>query len=63
MHVHVRTEKPPAPLNRRFVRWCDRTLLGMVMGIAAFAVERAVLRGTKKSASDETGDEPAARRR
>jgi len=47
VHVHIASEKPrPGPL-RRTVRWADRAALGVVMGVAAFAIERAVIRSTK----------------
>jgi hypothetical protein len=56
VHVHVgRTKPKPGPVKRT-ARWADRAVLGMVMGIAAFVLERAVIRGTKKAA-DAGGDE------
>ena len=30
------------------MRWADRALLGFVMGIAAFVIERAVVRGSRR---------------
>jgi hypothetical protein len=35
----------------RSVRWADRALLGAVMGFAAFAIERVVLRSSKRKAA------------
>jgi hypothetical protein len=36
--------------------WLDRRVLGIVMGTAAFVLERAVVRGTKGAHSHGTGD-------
>jgi hypothetical protein len=49
VHVHVATAKPHAHPARSMLRWADRLLLGIVMGVAAFAMERAVLRSNKKA--------------
>jgi len=34
---------------KRTVRWADRAMLGIVMGVAAYAIERALVRGTKRA--------------
>jgi hypothetical protein len=52
VHVHVGRTKPKRGVGPRFVHWCDRALLGMVMSTIAFMMERAVVRGTKKKADD-----------
>ena len=53
VHVHVRTAKHRARPGERTLHWMDRAVLGMVMSIAAFVIERAVIRGTKKKAPDD----------
>ncbi len=49
--AEVRVDVTPKPkqgsLPKRTVKWADRALLGFVMGIAAWVLERAVQRGTK----------------
>ncbi|HEY8217219.1 MAG TPA: hypothetical protein VIH82_08795 [Acidimicrobiia bacterium] len=50
VHVHVGGTKHKAGPVKRTARWADRAVLGLVMGIAAFVIERAVIRGTKKKA-------------
>jgi hypothetical protein len=50
VHVHVGGRPKPARPGRRFVRWCDRTLLGAGMGVVAFVLERLVVRSAKKTA-------------
>jgi hypothetical protein len=49
VHIHVATAKPHAHPGRSLLRWADRLLLGVVMGLAAFVMERAVLRSNKKA--------------
>ena len=49
VHVHVRTAKPRHHPAKSTLRWADRALLGVVMGLAAYTIERAVKRGTKKA--------------
>lgn len=39
---------------KRTVRWADRAMLGIVMGVAAFAIERALARGTKRARAAST---------
>ena len=48
VHVHVGGKRRVRPA-RRPVRWADRVLMSIVMGIAAYVIERAVVRGTKKA--------------
>lgn len=52
VHVHVHTAKPRRHPAKSTLRWADRALLGVVMGIAAYTIERAVVRGTKKPKDD-----------
>lgn len=54
VHVHVTSEKPRAGLVHRTVHWADRAALGLVMGVVAFALERAVLRSTKPAHSSDS---------
>ena len=55
VHVHVgRTKRKGGPVKRT-ARWADRAVLGIVMGIAAFVIERAVVRGTKAKPTVEDG--------
>jgi hypothetical protein len=54
VHVHVGRTKPKASPARRTARWADRTVLGIVMAIAAFVIERAVVRATKMKAAADT---------
>lgn len=49
VHVHLRKAKPRLHPAKRTKRWADRVLLGIVMGVAAWAIERAVVRGTKRA--------------
>jgi hypothetical protein len=49
VHVHVATGKPGVHPARSTLRWADRVALGFVMGVAAYVIERAVVRGTKKA--------------
>jgi hypothetical protein len=49
VHVHVHTAKPRHHPAKSTLRWADRALLGVVMGIAAYTIERAVVRGTKQA--------------
>ena len=48
VHVDVSSKKKQGRLPARTVRWADRALLGFVMGIAAFVIERAVVRGSRR---------------
>jgi hypothetical protein len=48
VHVNVSSKKKSGSLPKRTVRWADRALLGFVMGIAAFVIERAVVRGSRR---------------
>ena len=41
--------------RRRFVRWFDRAILGAVMSVIAFVIERRVLKAIRQK-----GDEPKA---
>jgi hypothetical protein len=52
VHVDVTPAKKTGSLPTRTVRWFDRALLGAVMGIAAWVIERAVLRGLRRSEDD-----------
>jgi hypothetical protein len=54
VHVHVGSKKPRVGPLKRTAHWADRAVLGMVMGIAAFVIERAVIRGTKQKAEPAT---------
>jgi hypothetical protein len=49
VHVNVSHKKKSGSLPKRTVRWADRALLGLVMGIAAFVIERAVVRGSRRA--------------
>jgi len=49
VHVHVHTAKPRHHPARSTLRWADRALLGVVMGVMAYGIERAVKRSTKKA--------------
>ena len=49
VHVDVSSKKPKGPMPTRMVRWADRALLGFVMGVAAFVIERALIRGTRRA--------------
>jgi hypothetical protein len=49
VHVHVHTAKPRHHPAKSMLRWGDRALLGVVMGMAAYTIERAVKRGTKRA--------------
>jgi hypothetical protein len=49
VHVHVATAKPRVHPARSTIRWADRAALGFVMAVAAYVIERAVVRGTKKA--------------
>jgi len=42
----------------RPLRWLDKALLGAVMAIAAFVLERAVIRATKRATGDDPRDAP-----
>jgi len=57
VHVHVATAKRRRHPARSTLRWADRALLGVVMGMAAWVIERVVVRGTEKA-----NEESAARR-
>jgi hypothetical protein len=48
VHVNVSPKKKSGSLPKRTVRWADRALLGFVMSIAAFVIERAVVRGSRR---------------
>ena len=48
VHVDVSPKKKGGSLPKRTVRRADRALLGFVMGIAAFVIERAVVRGSRR---------------
>jgi hypothetical protein len=48
VHVDVSSKTPKGPVPKRMVRWADRAVLGFVMGVAAFVIERAVVRGTRR---------------
>ena len=48
VHVDVSPKKKSGALPTRVVRRADRALLGFVMGIAAFVIERAVVRGSRR---------------
>ncbi len=54
--AEVRVDVSPAAksgsLPKRTVRWFDRAVLGAVMGVAAWVLERAVLRGSRRSEDD-----------
>jgi len=50
--VDITPAKKTGALPTRTVRWFDRALLGFVMGIAAWVLERAVLRGTRRVEDD-----------
>jgi hypothetical protein len=52
VHVDVSQAPKKGSLPTRSVRWFDRALLGVVMGVAAWVIERAVVRGTR-DAEDE----------
>lgn len=52
VHVDVSPTPKKGALPTRTVRWFDRALLGVVMGMAAWVIERAVRRGTRR-AEDE----------
>jgi hypothetical protein len=54
VHVHIGSKQRRGGPLKRTAHWADRALLGMVMGIAAFVIERAVIRGTKKKAEPAT---------
>jgi hypothetical protein len=43
---------------RRLVHWMDRTAMGWVMSIAAFALERAVVRSTRRAGSTKPSASP-----
>ena len=49
--VHVDVSKAPkkGAWPTRTIRWFDRAVLGMVMGLAAWVIERAVVRGTRRT--------------
>jgi hypothetical protein len=49
VHVDVTSAPKTGSLPTRSVRWVDRAVLGVVMGIAAWVIERAVVRGTRRS--------------
>jgi flagellar biosynthesis/type III secretory pathway M-ring protein FliF/YscJ len=49
VHVDVSQAPKKGALPTRTVRWFDRALLGVVMGIAAWVIERAVIRGTRRT--------------
>jgi hypothetical protein len=55
VHVHVGRTKPKASPLKRTARWADRAVLGIVMGIAAFVIERAVVRATKTKTAEADG--------
>ena len=40
VHVHVHTAKPRHHPAKSTLRWADRALLGVVMGILAYGIER-----------------------
>lgn len=48
-HVHYPERKRHGSLFRRIVHGLDRALLGMVLGTAAFMIEKIVLRATRRS--------------
>jgi hypothetical protein len=52
VHVDVSPTQKTGSLPTRTVRWFDRALLGFVMGMAAWVIERAVLRGTRRVEED-----------
>jgi hypothetical protein len=49
VHVHVHTAKPRHHPAKSTLRWADRAVLGVVMGILAYGIERVVKRSTKKA--------------
>lgn len=53
VHVDVSPKPKQGSLPKRSVKWADRALLGFVMGIAAWVLERAVQRGTKRVDKEE----------
>jgi len=48
VRVDVSRKRHRGSLTKRTVRWTDRALLGFVMGVAAFVIERAVIRGMRR---------------
>jgi len=52
VHVDVSPAPKTGSLVARSIRWIDRAVLGVVMGIAAWVIERAVVRGTRRSEDD-----------
>jgi len=52
VHVDVSATPKKGSLPTRSVRWFDRALLGFVMGMAAWVIERAVRRGTRRAEDD-----------
>lgn len=42
-------ERPSTPPRRGFLRFLDRAILGIVMSVAAFVVERAVVRSMRRA--------------
>jgi hypothetical protein len=42
----------------RPLRWLDKVMLGAVMAVAAFVLERIVIRATKKATGDDPRDAP-----
>lgn len=47
--VHYPQRRRPGSRFRRVVHWFDRALLGVVLGTAAFVIERIVVRATRRS--------------
>ena len=55
-HVHYPEPRRHRSRWRRVVRSLDRAVLGAVMGAAAFVIERAVTRSTRRAnATEKTG--------
>lgn len=52
VRVDVSRKGDRGSLTKRAVRWADRAVLGFVMAVAAFVIERAVVRGMRR-AEDE----------
>jgi hypothetical protein len=52
VHVDVSPAAKHGSLPARTVRWFDRALLGFVMSVAAWVIEGAVLRGTRRAEDD-----------
>jgi len=48
-HVHYPERRRHRGGLRRMVHGVDRAMLGVVMGVAAFVIERVVLRSTRRA--------------